>query len=359
MDESRFRLANLTELPFTADASAVEIAYEDDDLLTHVVPVSCTDEIVLPPADEPGQRGPESGAICSMPAANALPAPPAVRGAFTIVVRGQHGARGSSADPGSWTTSDFVTAFHRQVPTIVYDSTRVDLHVPEADVDIRFQLGIYQQPIDPLRGLIEDPANVNRVSPSETSLTVPLRVATDRPELDFIRAVQEAPLGRRIAVRSDAFHSPSAGNFENVGAALDVVLLDPTVDPTNAAALELVPDSRLMGIDREPLPAVWSADGAALFPHGLLFAELTGARSLEVHGCGAQGGARPRLELPARRGDDHPLGDYYDYCSRVIDGVHLSATTDSHLAVTVTCERGRVVHDGFEKVVTFLGPISL
>lgn len=330
-----FKLANLTQLPFTADAGAVELAYEGDDTLHHTVAVGCSGNLALPPAPMTGERGPLSSATCALPPASELPVPPAFADSFTVVVRGQHGGRGSSDPPGDWEDGDFVTAFVRHKSTLVYDSSRGHGTPPATDVPEKTD--IYQQEIDPRFPPESETGEIN--------LTGFFRGVLDRPDIDFMRAVREGSGGRRIAFRSDVFTSPLPGsNPREIQANTEALIFDPYAEPT-LAALVRIPGSEINMAEtlRRDWELAWSRDGAALFfRRGLSFNSLDLAR-LTVANETLDVFREPIAEVSTFPREDfvnRGIGTELETCS---DAEQIEALTATRLLVVADCVREEVV----------------
>lgn len=337
-----FKLANLTRLPFEADATSVEIVYEGENRLDYTIPVSCSGDISLDPAPEDGKRGPLSAATCSMPVAESLPVPPALGDTFTIVVRGRHGERGTSdAFGGDWVDEDFVTAFVRVEPTLVYDSSRGSGTPPNTDEPEK--VDVFQQPIDPRRAGAPDDVDAAR----EVNLTAAFRAALGREDIDFGRAVQEGSRGRRIALRSDVFTSPLPGsNPREIQANAEVLIFDPFSDST-PAALDRIPGSELSLAQtlRRDWELAWSHDGDGLyFRRGLAFDAIDlvrwtlGSGTLEVFSNPiAQVSTFARENVQSR-----DVGTELETCS---GAQQIEALSAARLLVVADCMREVVVLD--------------
>lgn len=351
--QGRFRLANRALLELRFEGDAAEIVYETMDastgLLRRVVaPAACGSggSLSLGPAPGDEEAGPPGDFVCELP--TSLPEPPASPGSFWVVVRGALGGRGASASPDEFEAGDqeFVVAFDRVLPTLVFD--RIDgqhLGAPP-DTDVPRKRDLYAIEIDPLRPLEEGEAG-----PAALNLTNVLRVAAARPDLDFgAPAVNPAQPGE-IALRSDRESVPgSSETFDDILAPLDVFLMD--LGTQEAAGLQSIPASRLDEVFR--LSAVvprWAADGSALFfysdfaesdtnadldqlnrqvrPSGPVEAFAEGEKAL------AASDPRPAAGLPA--------GTEREACRLELGHPLVGPISASRLVVSARCQKEQVV----------------
>jgi len=238
--DSFFRFKNLTPLPIRAQADAIEVVYEDANGSRRVAPVGgCTADVVeILPADEPGQEPPLSEAECMLP--GSLTAEPEDPTSFWIVVRGTHGELGQLASAEEYDGSnpkDYVVAFDRVLPRLVYE---VNVHAPGgSDQDQQFQHRLFAVEAD--KEMLAEPGRSPTVVDLSEEILRDFQAAHGLSEdgvahLDIGVASAE-PHGHRIAFMADLDEVLSE---ETPALLSDVWVFDPTAT-TSAERLRRIP----------------------------------------------------------------------------------------------------------------------
>jgi len=262
---SSFRLANPTRLPFVVDLDTVEIAYEGVDGERHVTSVECffsgigaTD--TLAPAEYEGGLGPESEFFCDLP--TSLPVAAQNPDDYWVVVRGQHGVRGSpEVDPAEWEDGDFVVGFeHQQSRLVIMDA----VPNPSGNPATSYRLG--QTPVDPINGL-SGPSQA-ALAPSTPLRDLSTEIAAGLVDLGSVAAPQ-IPALTLLDVRADPTRNRIAFVRAVSSKDTEIIVADLDLDLTSAAAYRRAPlaSSRHYLVDGGPpdgrrgsFSLVWNKD---------------------------------------------------------------------------------------------------
>jgi hypothetical protein len=205
LPSGQFKLRNLMRLPFEADASAVQVAFDTKDGGRLTLDVDCgTGTLRLPPNLDSDSDA-TSDEICTLPATlpEADPNSPKDRGDFWVIIRGRLGSRGTaSAFAEDWKEGDYVTAFARSTNEVIYEALPPPFGAPgllPEDWDALEQADFYRSRVE-LSGTL-DPNSA--ATPAE-NLTAHLRVSA----LDDFRTPVISPTSGRIALMTDVGVDP-------------------------------------------------------------------------------------------------------------------------------------------------------
>ena len=209
--ENKFTLRNLTHLEFQFDSDALEIIYTDVNGERQTVSPDCgagSSVKSLPAKTSVNVPALAGDFSCTMP--SELPVDAANSLEFWVVVRGAMGDRGHAAPPGSLEafadgdfSSDFVVAFQRVRPEIIYQGVKGDA----ATSDAERQHDLYRIGVDLSHSLAPGDK-----SPPPKNVTAPYRAIVgqreglselEEAELDFGVASAE-PGGARMVLLGDA-----------------------------------------------------------------------------------------------------------------------------------------------------------
>ena len=280
VDESEFKLQNLSRQPLQFSSDAVEIVYETLDPVTNGsrrvrVPVSCsgTEPHVLAPSAHFGEPGPESSFTCSLP--GSVPEAPVDQRTFWVVIRGALGGRGEvgTGDEFDRKEKSFAVAARKVVGSEVFFGARTMVSGPDADS--REHLDVHSLSLDPTLNLT--PADPNTVAFNATEKIREALGGDDSVDFSYPSAEPDGPL---VAIRSDFGTTNQTFDATTDGDKQALFVLDPTVAATDPAALQDVPlcvagqsclrhEARVFALSpRNSFTLQWSSDARSIVARG-------------------------------------------------------------------------------------------